>query len=43
MIKKSDEKFAILSKLCSYNIKFDVLESIYFKRVHKKHEIVLWI
>ena len=42
-MKRAEEKFAILTKLCQYGVKLEVLETMYFKRIHKKHEIVLWI
>lgn len=43
MKKRPDEKFNILNKLCNYNVKFDILETMYFKRIHKRHEIILWM
>lgn len=43
MKKRPDEKFDILKKLGNYKIKLDTLESMYFKRIHKREQIVLWI
>ncbi|CDW73645.1 UNKNOWN [Stylonychia lemnae] len=43
MKKRADEKFNILAQIGSYNLKLDILESMYFKSMHKKHHIQLWI
>ena len=39
MKKRADEKFNILAQIGSYNLKLDMLESMYFKSMHKKHHI----
>lgn len=43
MKKRVDEKFNLLSNIGSYNLKLDMLESMYFKSMHKKHHIMLWL
>lgn len=43
MKKRLDEKFVILNNLANHKIKIDMLETMYFKRVHKKQTIALWI
>jgi len=43
MKKRPDEKFDILNKIGNYKINLDILESMYFKRIHKKHQIILWM
>jgi len=43
MKKRPDEKLSILQKLGSYNIQLDILESMFFKLIHKKPQIVLWL
>ena len=43
MKKRPDEKINLLQKIGHYKIKLDMLESMYFKSLHKKHSIQLWI
>lgn len=43
MKKRADEKFNILGLIGSFNLKLDMLESMYFKSMHKKHHIQLWL
>ena len=43
MKKRPDEKLNLLSKIGSYHINLDMLESMYFKLINKKQTIVLWL
>lgn len=43
MKKRLDEKFNILTKLGQYGLKFDMLETMYLKSIHKKHQITIWL
>ena len=43
MKKRPDEKFSLLNKIGNYKLKIDMLQSLYFKSQHKKHQIVLWM
>ena len=43
MKKRLDERFSLLQKLGSYNLKLDMLESMYFRTLHKRHQIAVWL
>jgi hypothetical protein len=43
MKKRPDEKFNILNRIGNYGVRLEMLESMYFKAIHKKATIVLWM
>ena len=43
MKKRPDEKYNLLTKIGSYKIKMDMLESMYFKSMNKKLSLLLWL